>query len=200
MSRRIAIFFLLLCATGLLQAQGTGYRIVHPDGTVEFTDQPAPGAKEIALPQAQGYEAPPVPRPTPPAASPSPPKEETYKRVAIVAPGADETLRDGETTVQVRVEVLPTLKPEHRLAILLDGAQVAEGRGPGFDLRGIERGTHALVAEIRDAQGKTVQRSVPVTFHMRQHSRLFDAPPSQPNGTQPPVSPAPQMPKAPRMP
>lgn len=197
MMRQMLMFLLLIGVAAMVSAQEKGYKIVRPDGTVEFSDQPAPGAKEITLPKVQGYEAPPPP-PLTPRTPPTVPQAADYTRVALLAPVNDETYFDGEEALHVNVEVLPALHPEHHLVILLDGQVVAEGRNTRFNLHGIERGTHTLLAQVRDAQGKPVQSTAPVTFHWRQHSRFFQPAP-QP-GAPSAIPPAPMMPQAPRAP
>jgi hypothetical protein len=172
MNLRIPILAVLALTLGVssVLAETKGYKIERPDGSVEFSDQPAPGAREITLPGAQGYEAPPPPSFTPP---PRPePKGPLYSQLTITAPTPDQTLHNGETAVNVSVQLVPALRPGHRLVVLLDGSEAAGGAGTGFALAGVERGSHVLVAEVRDSRGTVMQSSAPVTFHLRQTSIL----------------------------
>lgn len=177
MMRRLLIILLpfAVLSTGL-HAQDTGYKITRPDGTVEFTDRPSAGAKQITLPKSQGYEA-----PRPPAAAPAAPPAEPagapYRQFVIVAPLPEQTIPSGDSNVAVTLQLEPPLRPGHQLIILLDGKEVARGATSDFSLSGVERGSHALSAEVRDAQDAVVQSSPAVTFHMRQHSTLFPKPP-----------------------
>lgn len=175
MWRYLLLLLLLTGVTAALQAQDKGYKIVRPDGTVEFTDQPVPGAQEITLPKAQSYEAPAL-LPSPAAVTPAAPKELSYSQLTIEEPAPDETVHNGETPVSVRVHLEPALQAGHGLVILLDGREVAGGTGITFTLPAVERGTHSVIAEVRDEQGKVLLRSAPVTFHQRQHSILFNKP------------------------
>ncbi|PKM42818.1 MAG: hypothetical protein CVV05_17705 [Gammaproteobacteria bacterium HGW-Gammaproteobacteria-1] len=189
------VFLLLLplafATTGAF-AQDKGYKVTRPDGTVEFTDQPTAGAQEITLPKAQSYEPPPLPAVT---ESPPPiPQGPPYSTLAITAPTADQTFQDGGGIVTVSVRLEPALRNGHRLVILLDGKEA--GLGANVSLSGVERGSHTVAAEVRDGRGNAIQGSAPVTFHMRQYSKLFDAQPPA-NGASP-VGPAPMMPRAPR--
>lgn len=197
MMRKSLIVLLFLAAMAPLHAQDKGYKIVRPDGTVEFSDQPAPGAQEITLPKAQSYEAPELPptAPVTPTTPPTPP----YSRLAIVAPEAEQTFQNGETNVGVSLVIEPALRPGHRVVILLDGSEIAAGGGSRYSLSGIERGSHVLIAEVRDGRGRVLERSAPVTFHVRQYSQLFDQPPPPADAPPSPISPAPMMPRAPRM-
>lgn len=177
MMRHIVIALLLMAASAALHAQDKGYKVVRPDGTVEFSDQPTPGAQEITLPKAQSYEAPPPPPPAP-AVEPTTPPGPPYSLLAIATPEPDQTLHNGETPVGVTVQVVPALRPGHRLVILLDGSEAASGAGTRYTLSGVERGSHVLVAQVRDGRGRVLMSSAPVTFHMRQHSVLFPKPPA----------------------
>ena len=55
------LLLLLFLGCAVNAAEQKGYKIVKPDGTVEFSDQPKPGATEIPLPEAQSYRPPVVP-------------------------------------------------------------------------------------------------------------------------------------------
>lgn len=194
MKRHVFLLLLLPLAFTAMNsvAQDKGYKVVRPDGTVEFTDQPTAGAQEITLPKAQSYEAPPIPAaPTSPVSIPQGPP---YSALAITAPTAEQTFQNGDGKVTVSVRLEPALRPGHRLVILLDGKEA--GSGPNVSLNGVERGSHTVLAQVRDGRGNVIQSSPPVTFHMRQYSSLFDAKPPA-NGSSP-VGPAPMMPRAPR--
>lgn len=178
MTRRALPLLLMLLAALNLAAQEKGYKVVRPDGTVEFTDQPRPGAEEIPLTPIPVYEAPPLPAPPPPKAPAEPPVAEavSYKRLAIVAPTQEETIRSNENLVTVRIALQPALHPGHVVVILLDGAEVARGRGSSFLLREVYRGEHAVSAQVVDAAGKSLISAPPVTFFLHQHSILFKKP------------------------
>jgi len=171
MSRLLLIFVFLIAATA--SAEEKGYKVVRPDGTVEFSDQPQPGAVEIPLPQSQGYE----PAPLPPSESDRGVAHNavksvvTYRQLTITAPVADETFQSAEGPVHVQVQIEPSLQPGHKLVILLDGK--AAGSGVSATLANLDRGTHTVSAEVRDGDGKVVKSSAPVTFHVKQYSSLF---------------------------
>lgn len=178
--KRLLPLLLLIIVSASLHAEDKGYKITRPDGSVEFSDQPSIGAEEISLPKAQSYEAPPLP-PVMPAAKPAAPKGPPYSQLAIESPLPEQTFRNSETTVTVTVRLDPPLRDSHQLAILLDGNIVSTGTGLSFTLSGVERGSHELVAQVRDGRGNVVQGSAPVTFFMHQHSSLFNKPPVAPN-------------------
>jgi hypothetical protein len=177
--KRLLPLLLLIMVSASPYAEDKGYKITRPDGSVEFSDQPGLGAEEIPLPKAQSYEAPPVP-PAKPAAKPAAPKGPPYTQLAIESPLPEQTFRNSETTVTVSIRVDPPLRASHELAILLDGNVVSTGTGLSFTLSSVERGSHVLVAQVRDGRGNVVQGSAPVTFFMHQHSSLFNPPPVAP--------------------
>ena len=170
MSRLLILLAALMAFAA--SAEEKGYRVVHPDGTVEFSDQPQPGAKEIPLPESQGYQAPSLPvidsgssstgRKAAPAA---------YRKLEITSPQPDQTFQAAEGPVSVQVSVTPALQPGDKVVILLDGKEVASGTSAA--LANVERGTHTVTAEVRNAGGKVLIAATPVTFHLKQFSQLF---------------------------
>lgn len=196
MMRRLPFLLLLVALSLGVHAEEKGYKIVRPDGSVEFTDQPAPGAQEIPLPKTPGYQAPPARSLAPPR--PLAPKGLPYSQLAISAPAPEQTFQEGETSVTVHIVLEPGLQLGHRMVVLLDGKVVSEGAGNSVALNDLERGAHTVVAEVRDSAGAVVQSAAPVTFHVRQYSKLFQPQPQ--NAPPSAVTPAPMMPKAPRAP
>jgi hypothetical protein len=93
--------------------------------------------------------------------------------IAIVQPADDETVHDNLGNVTVQVAVSPGLAQGNRIVLLLDGQPVAQGAATGFALSGIERGSHALQAQVVGSGGATLAASPPVNFHMWQASKLF---------------------------
>ncbi len=169
MSRLLIILAVLVAATAF--AEEKGYKVVRPDGTVEFTDQPQPGAVEIPLPESQGYKPAPV-TPIPSTPNPATRKSEVdYRRLAITSPAPDQTFHVSEGPVQVQVQIDPPLRSGHKMVILLDGKSV--GTGSSTTLSGLDRGTHTVTAEVRDTKGKLIKSSDPVAFHIMQYSKLF---------------------------
>ena len=90
----------------------------------------------------------------------------SYNAIAITAPGDDEAVRENAGTVTVVARVDPSLRPGHRVRVLLDGNPEQEGRQTNFVLTNVDRGTHALSAEVVDDTGNVLIVSAPSTFHM----------------------------------
>lgn len=166
------ILILLMLVSLPLMAADTGYRIVHPDGTVEFTDDATRGGEEIPLREAPTYKSSPVPSPSSEgtsSASEQPPTRE-YETVTILSPQSEQVIWFDGTGVVVSVQVTPPLAADHHVVIEMDGNEVASGRGSSFTISGVYRGSHSLKAAVVDAQGNRLLGSGPVTFHMKRHS------------------------------
>lgn len=157
-----------------LTAAETAYKIVHPDGTVEFTDDPNRGGDAIQLKEAPTFKAPPVPISTP--TPPSKPEQEKgqdvaiYNAISITSPVKAQTLWFDGTGVDVTLEIDPGLSGSDQVVIELDGKEVARGQETQYTLNDVFRGEHQLSASIVDAQGNTRLQSEPVIFYMQRHT------------------------------
>lgn len=162
------IFLYLICISPLFAAE-TGYRVVHPDGTVEFTDQPVEGAEQITLPELPTYSSPDRGATLPPTET-KPEKKAVEYSIAITSPGAEETVFFDENGFTVSVQFSPALKEGQNVIVRLDGGEVARGTGTSYTLKDVYRGSHMLSAAILDSDGNTLGESSPITFYMRQHA------------------------------
>ncbi|GAB3380111.1 hypothetical protein GCM10027514_19190 [Azotobacter armeniacus] len=62
----------------------------------------------------------------------------------------------------------PGLYPGHRYRLRLDGAAAGpDGLQAVFALNGLERGSHRLVVEILDADGRTLEHSPEQAVHLK---------------------------------
>jgi hypothetical protein len=153
----------------------TGYRLVHPDGTVEFTDQPISGGVEIELREAPTIQFAPVS----PSSTDSRSKKggtdnsksaEGMLSITVTSPREGETVWFDGSGVTVSISVSPALKAEQNIVISLDGKEAARGSGSNFTFGEVTRGSHTLSAGIVDAGGAVLLRSTPISFHVRQHT------------------------------
>ncbi len=177
--KRIIPFALLLFCSVLIAAETTGYRIVHPDGTVEFTDDATRGGEEIKLRDVQTVSEPDNEgedsrRKSESADKGKPQTQEeattSYTGLAIVKPKSAETVWFTESGVTVTVSVQPKLNPKDSVTLTLDGTVVAQGNKTIFNIGQVYRGTHTLSASITGPNGQTLIHSSSVTFYLRQHS------------------------------
>lgn len=168
--RRI-LFLAFLLTTPLLAAE-TGYRIVHPDGTVEYTDQPGTGGEEIRMPEVPTYpsQLPQTQGRSPRASAPAMKQAAGYRSLAISSPREQETVWFNADGMNVSVQLQPGLAAGDEVVIRLDGTIVARGNGTAFSVKNVYRGPHTVSAAILDQQGSVLLEAEPVTFYMRQHA------------------------------
>lgn len=184
MIRTLFVFLTILLGLGLHgPAAAAVYKWVGPDGKVVYSDQPRPGAKEVELPKF----APPPPPPAKPAQpdktapdkkadAAAEPAFPGYKKVALVKPVNDDTVRENNGVVEVALELEPAwdAKWGHKITVSLDGKNLPETyTSPQFQLQEIDRGSHSLQVTINDAKGAPLSTSDSVTFHMKRQSVNF---------------------------
>jgi hypothetical protein len=171
--KRFAPFLLLFFCVSLFAAEDTGYRIVHPDGTVEFTDDSTRGGEEIKLRDVQVVDKPENEgEHRRPKEQPLEKKEKAsgYTSLRILSPRAEETVWFSENGITVSVAATPSLNPDDTVVIYLDGVAASRAKRTSQNIGLVYRGTHTLSANIVDATGKTVISSPAVTFFLHQHS------------------------------
>ena len=159
---------LLALALAFPAAGEAVYKWVGPDGRVEYTDRPVPGAEP--LPSTP----PPPQRPPASAEMAAEPggapggQSGPYEAFEIAAPAPDATLRGPAGGVQVGLILSPALFPGHRIQLLVDDLPVA-GDVPGTQLllRDLAPGTHSLQALILDDLERPVASTGRISFHVR---------------------------------
>lgn len=168
---------LLALALAASPAHAVICKTIDADGVVSYSDIPAAECpQKVDLPDYSRY----TPRPLPASIRDESPAETAeapfagYREVAIVEPEQDGTVRDNEGKVMVSIALEPPLQDGHRVRVYIDGQPVPGSfDGTAIELRGVERGTHQLFAQVLDATGSSVARSDSVSFTMRQVG-LFD--------------------------
>jgi hypothetical protein len=96
-----------------------------------------------------------------------------------LSPGDDETLRITSGNVPVTLSVTPELDIEqgHTISVYLDGAAtINKSTQLTVQIPNIDRGSHTLRAEIRDAKNTVLKSSNTVKFHLKRHSILHKNP------------------------
>ena len=159
----------LLLGAGLALAQA--YRWVDKDGVVHYSDQPHPGAEEVALEPAPAISMP-VPRRSSAARPPAGETNEqgpaaSYQSLAVAAPAAEETLWNIGGVLNVSLDLQPALQRGHQLRVYFDGTP-QEVSGTQFQLQEVYRGAHNLQAEVLDENGQLMIRSEPIRFYVQQ--------------------------------
>jgi hypothetical protein len=173
-----AFVMLFVCTVAL----ATTYRWVDANGVVHYSDTPGPGAKQIELPSAQTYSAPPAP--SAPAAKPGPASGRpaaAYQSCAITSPASEQTLFAVEA-VTVTAALQPAKRASDTVTFNFDGMTVQPLSPDGLELRlsPVDRGTHTVSVTVRDSNGNTVCTSASVTFYVRQPSVLAPQSPLKP--------------------
>lgn len=195
MNRSVCLSILALAWS--TQAWAVICKTVDADGLVGYTDVPVEECQNpVKLPDYSRYSPRPIPNATSPVNATQAEPFTGYSELAIVRPEANGTVRSNEGRVPVAIEIQPMLQTGHRISLLLDGRPVdGEFSGTNIDLSGVERGTHSLQAQVKDAAGATMISSASVLFTLRKRG-LFDGPPDVENPVEPP-SPEPGFPSEP---
>lgn len=170
-------------------------KTVDADGVVGYSDVPAAECPQaVKLPEYSSYTPRPITQPPTAAAATTPQGEAEfngYSSIAIVAPTPNGTVRNNEGRVPVGIDLQPGLQPGHAVTLLLDARPVpGTFSGTNIDLNGVERGTHTLRAQVKDAAGSVLIDSPSILFTMRQRG-LFDGAADKPEN---PVEPGPGFP------
>ncbi|MFQ5982125.1 MAG: DUF4124 domain-containing protein [Woeseiaceae bacterium] len=163
----IAVAILFLAGSVLAQA----YRWVDEEGIVHFSDRPHPGAERIQLPSDNrvSFRRPAAPPPVARANARQPATEFNYDRLEIASPAAEETLWNIEGVLNVSLNLSPELQDGHRIRVHFDGNPRLVS-STSFQIEEVWRGVHNLQAEVVDATGKLMIRSVPNRFYVQQNT------------------------------
>ncbi len=162
----------LICGVQVTDTLADVYKHTNPDGSVEFTD--VPQSKEeapVELAPMSTFKALPVaPVPTPnlqPA-----PSQHNYTSLKITSPENDTSIRGNTGNLDINVSLSPALNAGHKLVLLMNGSQKAEGESGQFNLTNIDRGSHTFQVEVVDAENKSLISSQAITIHLKRFSAL----------------------------
>jgi hypothetical protein len=180
------VYILCIALAAPLFAQEV-FRWVDDDGVVHYSDRPREGAEIVELQKAQTFSAPRIASRTPADSVEDP--DFSYDGFAIVKPGAEENIWNTSNQIDVSLALSPRLASGHEIQFYVDGQlqKNVATRSLDVTLSDIWRGTHQLIAEVRGINGKSLIRSAPVTFTVKDTSGLN--PLNQ--ATNPPVVPTP---------
>lgn len=169
MRTRIFILVIALMAASAVLAQA--YRWIDEDGIVHYSDKPREGAERIILPSDNRVTR--RQRPAP-AARPDESQQTAaaafqYESLTVTSPAAEETLWNIEGVLNVNLDIRPALQAGHLVRVYFDGNERMVS-GPAFQIEEVYRGVHNLQAEVVDATGKLMIRSVPNRFYVQQNT------------------------------
>ena len=94
----------------------------------------------------------------------------------IVTPAAQESVWNTAYVLTVQVQTVRELPAGARLAYLVDGEVRSTTRAQSVEIDEVYRGEHQLSVELRASDGRVLGSAGPITFFMRQHSRLHRNP------------------------
>jgi hypothetical protein len=153
---------------------------VDDQGVKHYSQTPVPGATQVEIGPSNRASAHTSSRAAPMSSTRA---EEVatvvrYTDFSVVQPLDGETLHNVAGNVPVKLQVDPALRPEHRIDIFLNDRRIdyVPQASTQFDLKDVWRGTHLLVAVLKDAQGKPLHEAA-VTFNVRQASMIKPSPP-----------------------
>ena len=167
--RCISILLLItICAPASAQV----YRRVGPDGTVYFSDRPAPGAIPVEVQPPQSINLAPLSDSAEATQDTTDKSQQAfpgYTELTVVSPQADEGVRANDGNVMVRLSLEPGLQPSHRFQLTVsgeDGESVMTSDQPLLQLRNLSRGRHTIKAIVLDDKGNSLIEATPVSFNV----------------------------------
>jgi len=168
---RMRLFILVSVLLAATTVMAEAYRWVDDDGIVHYSDKPREGAERVILPSDNRVTR----RQTPaPAAQPqtdqqTAPTAFSYESLTVATPAAEETLWNIEGVLSVSLDIRPQLQSGHQVRVYFDGNERMVS-GTSFQIEEVYRGVHNLQAEVVDATGKLMIRSVPNRFYVQQNT------------------------------
>jgi hypothetical protein len=141
------------------------YKTRDKNGNLVYTDQPPAGNSEIVkLPPINT-----VPSTTnAPVYSPNerPAEQEENYQLYIISPRENVTIPPGQRDLAIAVNLSKALEPEHLLMYFINGELLEETRSTSIVVQEVYRGSHTLVVEVMDANGKSLGRSPEVVVNV----------------------------------
>jgi len=177
--KQLTLMVCLVLAWGGVQAQAV-YKVIQPDGTVEYTDAPPPGeaAKQIEVPPLNSAD--PVAPPGAVSSMEASGESEGYSQFRITSPGNGEAIRDNAGNVNVDLSLEPPLRSGDKIDVQVDGRSVGGGKSTAITLSDMDRGTHSVQAVVKNRNGKVVARSNSVSFTLQRRSAILQPGPPRP--------------------
>ncbi|MCP3674790.1 MAG: DUF4124 domain-containing protein [Gammaproteobacteria bacterium] len=153
------------------KAVSTGDKIyiwIDEKGNRIYSDVPHKGAEVMEIEKGTDYTSPDNSTPDWNIMKPKVVIDEgdPYTHFAIVSPSNNATVRNNSGTVQIALDIRPTLNNGDKIKLEIDGVAVENSGSSIISLSNVDRGTHTVVAYIVGAKGKVVATTPTVTIHM----------------------------------
>ena len=148
------------------------YKWVDENGHAVFSDQPREKAEKIEMAPLQTFR----PSVAPPVTEARTDPQDTsavYSEFAIAGPANDESIRDNAGNVIISLAIAPALDTAqgHYVTLMLDGKVAADRvTSASISLTNLDRGTHTVQAQIKNAAGGVVRTSATSVFHLQRVS------------------------------
>lgn len=169
-----------LCLS-LLAAEASAriYKVVQPDGSVMFTNEPGAGGEPVNLRQTTIIPGLSSGRKSTPAYLVQS-GDVHYAALAIVSPQEGYRLEDPAATLMVSLAALPALGANDEVRLLVDGEPWGVS-GPilGFELADLAEGSHTLQAQVLAPSGEVKKASRTITVHIGPQASVALATPTE---------------------
>ncbi len=162
---------LLLCIP-LAQAEPV-YRTVHPDGTVEFSDEVTSGAQEIELQQVPTVDLKTSQAVTIAQGVVGDSQKGAAKgevTIRLLSPQNNQTVWFDAAGIVVTLAITPALPAGAEVVVTVDGAVAGRSKTDSVNIGIHHRGSHTISAAIVSSSGEVLTSTPSFTFYLRQHS------------------------------
>ncbi|WP_331352108.1 DUF4124 domain-containing protein [Cellvibrio sp. UBA7671] len=145
------------------------YKTVDKDGNIKYTDKPStekaeklelreintvPGAQPQGLPQSVAVD----PVNAQPAA--------LNYQITIISPRNDVTIPVGQRDLAIAINLTPELQQGHLLVYFMNGELLEETTMNNIIVKDVPRGTHTVVVEAIDENGRSLGTSAPIIVNI----------------------------------
>ncbi|WP_049631059.1 DUF4124 domain-containing protein [Cellvibrio sp. pealriver] len=161
------LFVVLLCVLIAPWTLADVYKTVDKDGRVIYTDKPkSDKAEKIELREINTVPSPPPLPQSVPVDTMGVQQAAVDYRIGIISPRSDVTIPVGQRDLAIAINIEPALQPGHLLVYFMNGELLEETTGNNIIVKDVPRGTHTLVVEAIDADGRSLGTSPPVIVNV----------------------------------
>lgn len=148
----VALVFVNLAGAAL-------YKGVDSEGNVVYSDKPFETAEKYTPPPISVMDAPKVDTGKKPVEDKKP-AEFKYLSFDIVSPTKNQTIRNEDVTVTLKLKPGLNTEENHSIWVLVDNKPVVKNtQSLSVKLGSLDRGVYKLQAQIRDKAGKVIVRT-----------------------------------------
>ncbi len=143
------------------------YKTVDKDGNITYTDKPSTDkAEKLELREINTVPgAQPLPQSSPVNSYDSQPAALNYN-INIISPRNDVSIPVGQRDLAIAISLKPALQQGHLLVYFMNGELLEETAMNNIIVKDVPRGTHTLVVEAIDANGRSLGTSPPVIVNI----------------------------------